>query len=188
MNLKNLALAFAIFSTTFALPQATPITNGTPFALVTLKEGTPLQNAGIQAALRSLFVNLGSQNATCTDTVDPNFATFYLNDGELNLYGNTRQAHQKIFVDRSGMGMGKIGYITGSESLGRNWETQGWALKNGQLEFKGTGLQACPYGLEEGAWSVWLKGWEKPGYLEGCTAVGVMALETPEPIPCFYKN
>ncbi|KAF2747434.1 hypothetical protein M011DRAFT_467516 [Sporormia fimetaria CBS 119925] len=187
MQLKNLALASVAATTSLALPATTSIADGTTFALITYKDGELLGNAGVQAALRSLFVNLPSQNATCGDNPDPNFATFYLNDQELNLFGYQRGNQQKIFVDRSGMGMGKIGYITGSEGLGRYWETQGWTLNDNQLLFKGTALQACPNSID-GGWSLWLQGVAKPGYNENCTPVVVTALETPDPIGCFYKN
>lgn len=84
--------------------------------------------------------------------------------------------------------MGKIGYVTGAEPLGKNWETKGWALTtNNELEFDGTGIQACP-GSIDNAWSIWLQGVEKPGWNENCTGVIAAAYGTENPIGCVYTQ
>lgn len=84
-------------------------------------------------------------------------------------------------------GQGKIGYITGSESLGRYWQTKGWALDaNRMLTFAGTGLQACP--SIQGSWSLWLQGVEKPGFNEDCTHVAVAAMKVRDPVGCVYTH
>lgn len=84
--------------------------------------------------------------------------------------------------------MGKIGYVTGAEQLGKNWETKGWALnQNNELLFDGTGIQACP-GSIDGSWSIWLQGVEKPGYHENCTGVTGVAMKADNPISCVYTS
>lgn len=84
--------------------------------------------------------------------------------------------------------MGKIGYVTGAEPLGKNWETRGWAIDaNNELEFDGTGIQACP-GAIDGGWSLWLQGVDKPAYIENCTGIIAAAIKTDNPIGCLYTE
>lgn len=186
MQLKTLTLASAAAMTAFAFPQTTPIAEGSKFGVILIRPSTEVQNAGVQAAMRNLFVNLPEQNACCD--ADTNYATFYIKDQELRLYASDPATTQTIFVDRSGMGMGKIGYITGDEPLGRNWETKGWALNDkNELAFKGTGLQACPKSID-GAWSLWLQGVSKPGWNENCTGVIAQAVAAGYPVGCVYSQ
>lgn len=193
MQLKTLAVASAaLCMPAAALPQAAPVNAEAAFGLITIKSGSQVQNSGVQASLRSLFVNLPQQNATCD--AEHNFATFYIKDSKLYLYprkptscGNHDEELQTIFVDRSGMGMGKIGYITGDEGLGRYWETEGWALGDGGLKFKDTGIQACPNSID-GGWSLWLQGVQKPGWNENCTAVNTKPVATENAIGCRYST
>ena len=84
-------------------------------------------------------------------------------------------------------GMGKIGYTTGAEPLGKNWETKGWTLDNNELRFKDTGIQACP-GSIDGSWSIWLQGVDKPGWNENCTGVTGAAIKADSPIGCLYTE
>lgn len=72
------------------------------FGLVAIRSGDAVQYAGFNAALGSIFAGLPKQNATCEGT-DSGFATFYIKDGALYLYGSDET--QEIYVDRSGMGM-----------------------------------------------------------------------------------
>lgn len=185
MQFTTLVLASAVAMTASALPQTTPITEGTTFNVRILDAGTEIPNTFTQAAKRSLFVNLPSQDASCD--APTNVATFYIDNQELRLFPRARATNQKIFVDRSGMGMGKIGYITGDETLGRNWETRGWAVNgNSELQFHGTGIQACP--MTDGSWSLWLQGVAKPGWNENCKSVGAVAARTDYPIGCVYSQ
>jgi hypothetical protein len=184
MQLKTFALASAAAMTASALPQSTPVADGSTFGIITIRSGSEIQNAGVQAAKRSLFVNLPDQGASCD--AETNFATFYIKDEELHLYAASATP-QTIFGDRSGMGMGKIGYVTGAEGLGRNWETKGWALNDNALEFDGTGIQACP-GSIDGAWSLWLQGSATPGWNQNCTGVISSAIATESPIGCVYTQ
>ncbi|KAF2685626.1 cell wall protein PhiA [Lentithecium fluviatile CBS 122367] len=187
MQFTTAFLASAAALTASALPQSivTPIPADAKFGVITIRSGSPIHNQALQAARNSLLVGAKSQNASCD--ADTNFATFYINDEELFLYAASATP-QTIFVDRSGMGMGKIGYVTGAEPLGRNWETRGWAIgANNELQFDGTGIQACP-GAIDGSWSIWLQGLEKPGWNENCTTVAGTAIKTDNPIGCLYTQ
>ncbi len=184
MQFKNAAIAAATAATVAALPQITPVPEGGKFGLITIRSGSPIQNAGVQAVDSNLVVGAPSQNATCDR--ETNFATFFIQDEELHLYSEN-EVLQTIFVDRSGMGMGNVGFRTGTENLGRNWETKGWALNDNQLEFKGTGFQACP-GALNGGWSLWLQGHPTPGWNQNCTGVSTAAIATEDPIACTYHE
>jgi len=181
MLFQSILLASTAAMTASALPAASSQT----FGFITIHSGSPVQNSGVQAARASLLVNAKSQNASCD--AETNFATFYIQDEELHLYAASATP-QTIFVDRSGMGMGKIGYVTGAEPLGRNWETKGWtADETDGLQFQGTGLQACP-GAIDGGWSLWLAGVAEPGYIKNCTGVKLHQVLTTEPIGCLYTE
>lgn len=189
MLFQSIILASAAAFTASALPATTPTDCAAPaaskFGLLTIHSGSDVQNAGVQAARSSLLVNAKSQNASCD--AKTNFATFYIQDKELFLYAASATP-QKIFVDRSGMGMGKIGYVTGAQGLGRNWETKGWSQNSTTgLVFDGTSLQACP-GSIDGAWSLWLAGVKEPGYNKGCIGTKMHVVETAKPIGCLYTE
>jgi hypothetical protein len=84
-----------------ALPQTIPIADGDRFGVITIRSGSPIHNAALQAARTGITVGATSQNATCDSA--SNAATFYIIDGELFLH-STDAPYQSIFVDRSGMG------------------------------------------------------------------------------------
>ncbi|CAG9992760.1 unnamed protein product [Clonostachys byssicola] len=136
------------------------------FGIMALRSASPIHFGQFGAAARSVFINLPAQNATC-DGEAPTGAIFYLKDGGLYLYGNTLT--QQLYADRSGMGQGKFGYITGDEGKPRNGELTTWAIdENDNLSLNGAGWLACPNSID-GAWSVWVNaGTDKPGFNEGC--------------------
>jgi hypothetical protein len=107
MKLNFLAAAASIGLTTVAAQPAgtcpPPPTGPDTFGLVAINSGGPAHYAGFNAARRGLFAGYAGQNADCDDGPDSGYATFYLKDGALFLYG---PANQQIFVDRSGMGKG----------------------------------------------------------------------------------
>jgi hypothetical protein len=85
-------------------------------------------------------------------------------------------------------GQGIVGYLTGAEQPGRNWETKGWTIDaNNELKFGGAGLQACPNAYD-GGWRIWLQGLAKPGFSENCTYVGNTVIKTDSPISCLYTQ
>ncbi|KAL5404935.1 hypothetical protein PMIN06_005000 [Paraphaeosphaeria minitans] len=187
MQFTTAFIASAAALTASAFPQTTPIATGLGFGVITIRSGSEIQNSGVQAAHSSLLVNAKSQNASCDSK--SNFATFYINaEKELHLWESKSSARpQTVFVDRSGMGQGLIGYTTGVQPLPKNGENKGWEIVNGELKFKGTGLQACP-GSIDGAWSLWLQGLDKPGWNENCTSVTASAIKTDSPIGCWYTE
>ncbi|ROT36376.1 hypothetical protein SODALDRAFT_325724 [Sodiomyces alkalinus F11] len=157
-----------------------------PFGIMALRSASPIHFAQGSAARNSLFLNLPEQNATCTDGPAPSGAIFTLIDGNLYLYAEP-EPYQQIFVDRSGMGQGIVGYTTGDQPLPRNAEREGWELDaNNNLSFKGTGLLACPNSID-GAWRIWLSvGIGKPAGQEGCLGFSPRAIELTEPQSCEY--
>ena len=208
MQFTTALIASAAALTASALPQTTPVATGDRFGVITIRSGSEIQNSPIQAARGSLMVNAKSQNASCD--APTNSATFYINeDKELYLQeSKSSYRPQRMFVDRSGMGkstsslrmhpqrlgfsnnitgQGKIGYLTGAQPLGRNYETKGWTAENNQLRFDGSGIQACPGGVD-GSWSIWLTGLDKPGFLEGCVGVTGAIYKTENPIGCWYTE
>ncbi|CAI6338909.1 unnamed protein product [Periconia digitata] len=188
MQFTTAFLASAAAMTASALPQAgVTIPENARFGLITIRSGSPIQNLPIQAAARGLYVGLPSQNSTCDVERDTNYATFYLEDTELHLHAASAYP-QTMFVDRSGMGQGIVGYTSGAEPVVRNGERKGWALnENNELEFNGVGLQACPNAID-GAWRLWLAGSSNPGGYTNCTGVSAVAYKTDNPISCLYTQ
>ncbi|KAJ4179097.1 Hypothetical protein NCS54_00046400 [Fusarium falciforme] len=183
MQIKSLLLAPLVAS---GLVTATPSPSKPyRFEALALRSATDIHFAVVQAAHSSIFLKLPQQKATCEKKTD-NSATFSIVNGELFLYGKTRQ---QIYVDRSGMGQGKIGYTTGTQSAPRNAERKGWAIdKDGDLSFKGKNLVACPHSID-GAWSVWVStGIKTPGGNKGCLEFLPRTAEIKKPISCKYTQ
>ncbi|KAF2714114.1 cell wall protein PhiA [Pleomassaria siparia CBS 279.74] len=172
------AVSVAALPTVLAAPET--------FGLITIHSGSAVQNSGVQAARSSLLVNAKSQNASCD--AETNTATFVIKDQELLLYAASATP-QTIFVDRSGMGQGQVGYVTGAEPLGKNFETKGWAQNSTTgLVFDGHSLVACP-GSIDGAWSLWLSGvTANPAGNQNCTGVKLQVVPTSQPIGCLYTQ
>ncbi|KAI1407892.1 cell wall protein PhiA [Hypoxylon sp. FL1857] len=189
---------FKLFATTAslllgastALPQATPWAPLSPdakFSLMALRSASEVHFSSVEAAKSSLFLNLPNQNASC-DAGPADYATFYLQDGGLYLYAASATP-QQLYVDRSGMGQGKLGYTTGAQPPPRNGERTSFELdENNDLMFNGAGFLACPDSID-GAWSVWVSaGVDQPGGNEGCLGVSVRAVEAFAPNGCLYTE
>jgi len=131
-----------------------------------------------------LFLDLSHPNATCNGESD-GYATFNLVNEELVLY-SCEGEKQKIFVDRSGMGQGVLGYVIG-DSLPRYGELEGWRIDEDQnLLFKDSGLIACPGSIDD-SWSIWLNvGIIEPGGSKGCLGFTARTLENTRPVSCRY--
>ncbi|KAG9257208.1 uncharacterized protein F5Z01DRAFT_647966 [Emericellopsis atlantica] len=173
-------------------PSATPSTNVKAFNLMTLRSASPIHFGQVSASKSNIFVNLpeDAQDATC-DAKVTNGATFSLRDGALFLYNEDTDEEQQVWVDRSGMGQGNVGYISGGQNPPRNAELTGWtSTVNGDfsyLNFNGAGLIACP-AVPEGSWSVWVNaGVTNPGGSEGCLGFNAMVQPTEEPVSCTYS-
>jgi hypothetical protein len=176
-------------TTSTGKPTSTPFPSNKPFGLLLVRSGSAIHLSSIQASQSSLFVNLADQNASCSTPT--NYATFSLNNIVLSLYNPDPKSPgaQTVFVDRSSMGQGKIGYVTaknGTLTLGRYWEIKRWNMDNQHLEFANGSVQACPTGLG-GSWMLWLGGVEKPAGIEGCFGVLARVVETTSPVPCQYS-
>ncbi|KAK8096472.1 hypothetical protein PG999_012416 [Apiospora kogelbergensis] len=166
MQFKNIALTAASAATVSA---QTPI--GQTFGVLSIHSGSPVQYAGWSASSRGIF-NLGpAQNASCDKGAKEEFATFHLNDkSELFLY-STGNPVQQVYVDRSGMGQGIVGYTTG----------------DGHLKFDGADFQSCP-GYVDGAYKIWLAGTSNPGGNSDCVAVAARVQTLSEPVGCLYQQ
>ena len=189
------AFTFAsLFAAAAALPapQAANITNPNlyHFELMSLRSASPIHFGRVNAADNDLFINHPNQNAECLKSDGNGPAIFQLNkeDKTLWLYkvGNPRQ---QIWVDRSGMGQGNVGYISGVQGLPRNAEREGWEVdETGNLSFNGAGLLACPSTIE-GAYTIWVDaGVTAPGGSEGCLGFSGRTIEVAEPDMCTYTN
>ncbi|KAL4779246.1 hypothetical protein BJX76DRAFT_97325 [Aspergillus varians] len=205
MKFNSLAIAAALGLTATAQPTNSCIPAvPTPetFGVIAIRSGSGVQNSGFNAALGSIFAGLPKQNATCAGS-DDGFATFYIQDEGLYLYGPSNKT-QQVYVDRSGMGMaypslcpsctpvltddigqGNIGYTSG-ESTPRNAEVSGWAIKNNYLEFDGSGLIACPNSIG-GAYSIWLSaGIDNPAGNSDCVGIAGRVEKAEKPVRCTY--
>ncbi|KAJ5769653.1 hypothetical protein N7520_004212 [Penicillium odoratum] len=181
MQIKNVVFAASLAATATALPS----TQSGTFGVVAIHSGSLVQYSAFNAAKSSIFAGLPSQNASCANAGEKD-ATFYLNDGALYLYDQSATP-QEIYVDRSGMGQGKIGYTTGAQPAPKNSERRGWATKNGHLQFAGNDLIACPNSID-GAWSIWVSaGVANPAGNSDC--VGIAArVESTSSKGCVYTQ
>lgn len=75
------------------------------FGIMALRSASPIHFAQASATQNKIVLSLPESklDAQCTDGKARRDAIFYLQDGELYLYGNKDKV-QQFFVDRSGMG------------------------------------------------------------------------------------
>ncbi|RMZ70586.1 cell wall [Pyrenophora seminiperda CCB06] len=157
------------------------------FHIMSLRTGTEIQHGNLQAANNGLYLNAPNQNATC----GAEHASFQLNNGTLNLY--TKAPSQSIYVDRSGMGQGVIGYTTGAQPAPKNAQREGWAInKDSYLVWRddnGTELnfQACAPALG-GGYAVWLSGVPNPAGYKDCIPFTALALKEDDAVLCQYTQ
>ncbi|KAH8729850.1 cell wall protein PhiA [Ilyonectria robusta] len=193
MQIKNIiASQLVAVGLASALPQATvtattPVATPSAFTILTLRSASDIHFNQFNAALSSVFLQLPKSNASCDATSD-GAATFYLNDGGLFLYSNSNPP-QQLYADRSGMGQGKFGYVTGAQPPPRNAELTGWGLDDaGNLNLDGAGFLACPNSIDD-SWSVWVNaGVDQPAGNEGCLGFSARAVESLNPNACLYTQ
>ncbi|KPM45369.1 hypothetical protein AK830_g1179 [Neonectria ditissima] len=188
MHLQTLVLAPLVATgLASAIPYSNPEPKAVVFEALALRSATDIHFSSIQAAKSNIFLQLPHQKAVCEHRSD-NAATFKLVGGELFLY---REAgpHQQLYVDRSGMGQGKLGYTTGSQSAPRNAERKGWKIeKGGILGFKGNSFVACPHSIDN-SWSVWIyNGIKNPGGNKGCLDFIAQTATIKDPNSCKYTQ
>ncbi|KAI1270865.1 hypothetical protein F5Y07DRAFT_384914 [Xylaria sp. FL0933] len=180
--------SYSTTPTTSPSPTSTAVGPNEPFGLMALRSASPIHFARFGAALSSIFLNLPSQNATCADPAAADYATFTLSeDGGLYLF-STSGPRQQLFVDRSGMGQGKLGYTTGDQPGPHYGERTTFAVdETNHLSFNGAGFIACPNSID-GAWSVWVdSGFPNPGGNSDCLGLSALAVKiTDSPNSCSY--
>ncbi|KAJ5274117.1 hypothetical protein N7478_009242 [Penicillium angulare] len=182
MQIGNILFAASVAATASALPS----TQSETFNVVSIHSGSDVQYDGFNAAKSSILAGLKSQGASCARPKDQD-ATFYIKDGALYLYAASATP-QEIYVDRSGMGQGKIGYTTGAQPAPKNSERKGWAIKNDHLQFAGNDLIACPNSID-GAWSIWASaGVANPGGNKDCVGIAARIEKTSKPNSCLYTE
>ncbi|KAM0433313.1 hypothetical protein ACHAPT_004189 [Fusarium lateritium] len=168
-----------------AAPQQSPTT---PFEVLALRNGSPIHFSGLQASQGFFSLKKAKQGASCDAGPADNHAIFELIGDNLFLYDKPRR--QQLFTDRSGMGQGVLGYTTGAQGIPRNAERSGWKVdKNGNLNFKGSGLIACPSSQKNGPWSVWVSvGISQPGGNKGCVPFVARTIGNSKPTGCIYSQ
>ncbi|KAI8674460.1 hypothetical protein NCS57_00343700 [Fusarium keratoplasticum] len=188
MQFKALLALPVLSGLAAAAPAADAAKTPGPFQVLALRSASDIHFATVNAAKSSLFLHLPNSNATC-DSKSDGAATFSLTkDGELYLY-STDNPPQQVFADRSGMGQGKLGYITGAQPPPKNGELKGWVIdKDGNLSLDGASLLACPNSIE-GAWSIWVSaGVANPAGNEGCLGFSARTTEVEKPNSCTYTS
>ncbi|PHH88307.1 hypothetical protein CDD83_7708 [Cordyceps sp. RAO-2017] len=165
---------------------AAPPPGSKPFQLMALRSASDIHFGQISAAQSNIFVNRRLKQGAVCKGEDPNRATFYLQNGELFLYTNSGLV-QKVFVDRSGMGQGKIGFLSGNGPLPPHFEVKGWVIdKYDDLYFGKQNLLACP---NADGWTVWLATDQlNPGGNENCLGFIPRTIPTPDAPRCKYSQ
>jgi len=160
------------------------------FGIMALRSASPIHFGEVSASQNSLALNVPENklDAQCTDGKARRDAIFYIQDGELYLYGNKDKV-QQFFVDRSGMGQGVLKYFNKGEGLGSHFELKGWAVDaNDNLSFNGAGLLACP-STTDSSWYIWVDaGVTKPAGQEGCLGFSARTITDSDPVKCTYSN
>ncbi|KAL2126027.1 hypothetical protein VTI74DRAFT_1926 [Chaetomium olivicolor] len=189
-------LATVILSIFAAAASAAPTNGSCPaptrkFGIMALRSASPIHFAQVSASQNKLVLNLPENklDAKCTDGKARRDAIFYIEDGQLYLYGSKDKV-QQFLVDRSGMGQGVLQYFNKGETTpGGRLELKGWAVdENDNLTFNGASLLACP-STTDGSWYVWVSaGVDKPAGQEGCLGFISRTITDADPIKCTYST
>ncbi|KAF4960427.1 hypothetical protein FSARC_10487 [Fusarium sarcochroum] len=185
MLLKNTLIA-SLSGLAAAAANDTQYTNNPSFDIVALRSASKIHFSKVAAADSSLLLGLTNQDASCAQGTKADGATFYMKNGELFLY-KTDSPSQQVYVDRSGMGQGRVSYVSGTNPP-RNGESSGWVIDgDGNLTFDGSSLKAC---LGSGdVWVIWASGdsGNPPGYDE-CLGFTARTSNVKDPISCSYTQ
>ncbi|CEJ83001.1 hypothetical protein VHEMI03036 [[Torrubiella] hemipterigena] len=145
---------------------------GVPFVIQVLREGSPLQGMAVSAANGNLYLaKIGGdfkQDAVCKGRTTEE-AFMYIYNGKLHLVGD---ADQQVAVQQSSAAPGVINYAKmGGAATPSDSTTGDWAMgSEGQLQFKGEDLVACPSTAKPNA--PYVVSTMKPGGLSPCGAGG----------------
>lgn len=159
------------------------------FNIIALRSGSDIHFGHVSASNNGLFLNLKEQDASC-DAESDGSATFVLNNTELDLYTGGATP-QRVWADRSGMGQGVLGYITGAQPApSRNSELTGWEIDaSGNLSLDGSGLIACPSGNDDGSYRVLVgTGATNPAGYSDCLGFSARTVERKSPNACWYSQ
>lgn len=187
MNSNILAIVafLGLASAAPQLKQRATIVPYDKFSLTAIHSGASVHLSTFQANLGNIVAGKDDQDAECDS--ETNTATFYLgDDGSLNLY-STDAPFQAAYVDASGMGQGKFGYVTGAQPPPTNAQQGNFTIDDSSnLQFNGNSFIACPY--SEG-YSIWANaGVDNPAGNENCTSIAVLATKLDNPISCQYST
>ncbi|KAM4068097.1 cell wall protein phiA [Hirsutella rhossiliensis] len=187
MKLSTAIASLAVAGSAVAAPPA----GSKPFQIMSLRSASPIHFGQVSASKSNIFLNAQKQDAVCEvkdKSKAPTEATFYIKDEVLYLYTGKGPV-QKAFVDRSGMGQGKLGYLSGNGPLPPRFEDKGWKVdKAGDLNFNGKNLIACP-GSKNGPWTVWVATDNlTPGGNKGCLGFSARTLPSENPVRCRYSQ
>lgn len=191
MQIKTLLLAPLVAAGVSAAPKKAAPQNEI-FQGLSLRSASDIHFTYLQAAQEHFSLKLKDQKASCDRNVKENQATLHLFEEQLFLY-KTDNPPQQVYVDRSGMGQGIMGYTTGAQPKPKNGELKGWSIgKDGNLKFDGASFIACPNNPKKPAtssWSVWVSaGVNQPGGGSGCLPFDIKAVEIKKPVGCYYSN
>ncbi|KAF4119362.1 cell wall protein, partial [Geosmithia morbida] len=181
--------ALALAGSAVALPTARAA-NATVdvFGILALRSASPIHYGSVSASIGNLFINR-AQDAECASNISS--AEFYIKDGGLFLYGDGfSNETQQVYVDRSGMGQGNVGYVTSNTPAPRSGELTGWSFNstggNRYLQFDGASLLACP--SIDNSYALWVDvGVAAPGGSTECLGFKALAADIAKPVPCKYS-
>ncbi|KAK7397758.1 hypothetical protein QQX98_012872 [Neonectria punicea] len=169
MHLQTLLLAPLVATgLASAVPYSKPQQKAVVIEALALRSATDIHFSSIQAAKSNIFLQLPHQKQFASAKAGP---------------------HQQLYVDRPGMGQGKLGYTTRSQSAPRKAEEKGWKIENGGiLSFKGNSFVACPHSTDD-SWSVWVyNGIKNPGGNKGCLDFLAQTAPINSPNSCKYTQ
>lgn len=176
LSILSLAAAFGAVA-------AQDNTVGNTYQLRVYKKGADFHHSLVSAWKGGFTVDGQPQTADCARPQE--YATFVIRDREAYMYtGRNSENPQQLFTDRSGMGRGILGYLSGPHGIPENWQTGPWDLneKTGVLSFEGANFWACPRGDWPG-YKLWLGQFEPD-----CVKVKVKAEKVKKPVKCSYKR
>ncbi|KAK3196557.1 hypothetical protein K4F52_000439 [Lecanicillium sp. MT-2017a] len=181
----------AILSAAAGTAMAAPADNkGTQFTAITSHSGSNIHLSPVAATSGNLLLNQDDQDARC-DTPGQAGATFSLVGDNLYLYSTPDLPQQQVYVDRSGMGQGKVGFGNKDDSLPRNGEYAGWKIEDGHLTFDGKeAFVACPGGEDGSPQTIWFdaNGDGAPAGQKDCQGFSFVTREQKDPVSCAYRN